>query len=87
MQHVIQLPTLRKALAEEFNIDEYILNSSDDVFGAIQLLVEAEWVFDSQLSGVAVDWSGDVITLSVDDARQDVNRSLSELQEHLARYA
>ncbi len=87
MQHVIHLPLLRKALAEEFNIDEYILNSGDDVFGAVQLLVEAEWVFDSKLSGIAVDWQGDVITLSVDDARQDVNKSLTELGQHLARYA
>lgn len=87
MRHVIQLLQLRKALLSEFNIDEYILNSGDDVFGAIQLLVEADWVFDSGLSGVQVEWNGDEIVLSVDEARGDVNASLVELNRRLAQYA
>jgi len=88
MKHVIALSQLRAALAEEFNIDEYILNSGDDVFGAIQLLVDDQWVFDPALSGVTPVWDGgDEITLEVHDAREDVNKSLVVLREHLKQYA
>ena len=87
MKHVIRLPQLREALAQEFNIDEYILNSGDDVFGAIQLLVDEEWVFDPALSGVTPVWDGgDEIVLEVEDAREDVNKSLVQLGEHLKQY-